>query len=311
MTPHYCAGCGAPLPTEITNGVVVCRFCALAHDPSTWRAASAQPAAVQVHVASGSRLMTIVGLLVAAAILGMGALITVLGVSGATLASLFDSSSDKVPAVVATLTKPAALRVADLRRIDSRGIHDLDAEPPASGYGNFDVVAQLPWAVTIAQGWREDARIERIDAVRVRPDGTVNAADDAEASVRYRFASPAERRELMARRETSTRATGVTEFWVIVEKGQARVQFVQGTPTIRLEVPPHPTGAQPLATLIPGLQAREEFRRPFLSGYLIHLEREGWVWYLQPLTRESLPRVRANDGAVWPSYARQVARRSR
>jgi hypothetical protein len=39
---------------------------------------------------------------------------------------------------------------------------------------------------------------------------------------------------------------------------------------------------------------------PFLKGYLIHLDDEGWVWYLSKLGGESLPRVRAGDGRVWP-----------
>jgi hypothetical protein len=56
----------------------------------------------------------------------------------------------------------------------------------------------------------------------------------------------------------------------------------------------------PLTTLVPALQRVERYRAPFLKGYLIHLDDEGWVWYFSPLSGESLPRVRASDGKPWP-----------
>jgi hypothetical protein len=40
---------------------------------------------------------------------------------------------------------------------------------------------------------------------------------------------------------------------------------------------------------------------PFYNGDMIHNDREGWVWYLQSSSqRETLPRIRARDGAVYP-----------
>jgi hypothetical protein len=34
---------------------------------------------------------------------------------------------------------------------------------------------------------------------------------------------------------------------------------------------------------------------------MIHSAGEGWVWYLSTLSgRDSIPRVRAKDGRVWP-----------
>jgi hypothetical protein len=57
----------------------------------------------------------------------------------------------------------------------------------------------------------------------------------------------------------------------------------------------------PLAKLV-ALPAVEKLSggAPFLSGYLIYLDDEGWVWYFSTLAGESKPRVRARDGAVWP-----------
>jgi hypothetical protein len=40
---------------------------------------------------------------------------------------------------------------------------------------------------------------------------------------------------------------------------------------------------------------------PFYNGDMIPNDREGWVWYLQSSSqRQTLPRIRARDGAVYP-----------
>jgi hypothetical protein len=40
---------------------------------------------------------------------------------------------------------------------------------------------------------------------------------------------------------------------------------------------------------------------PFYEGFLIHTARTGWIWYFQSLSRrDTIPQVRARDGAVYP-----------
>ena len=40
--------------------------------------------------------------------------------------------------------------------------------------------------------------------------------------------------------------------------------------------------------------------RPYYSAYMIHLPREGWVWYFSSPSGDSFPRVRARDGRPYP-----------
>jgi hypothetical protein len=75
----------------------------------------------------------------------------------------------------------------------------------------------------------------------------------------------------------------------------------RGRPSSR-DLPPLKVDALRLGDAIAAAKRGRGFvEYPFYSGYLIYLEREGWVWYLQSLSqRETLPRVRARDGAVYP-----------
>lgn len=191
--------------------------------------------------------MVIAGLIIAAAVALVGGILAVV------------ATARRPEAAVARATAPrpapapsGPLRVSDLGapRI---GSHMLDVAPPAQGYGAVDPVAQIPWALAIAQGWAEDARLERVDVERLRPDGTANVADDPQGSLGYRFLSPAHRRP----------------------------------------------------ALVPRLQRDARYTAPYLSGYLVHLETEGWVWYLTPLGSESVPRIRATDARPWPYRRRQ------
>ena len=86
--------------------------------------------------------------------------------------------------------------------------------PPAGGYGAVDAVAALPWALAIAQAWQGDARLERIDVTRLRPDGTVNLQDDGEASLTYRFVSPGARKALRDQARLRATTEAVVGLWV-------------------------------------------------------------------------------------------------
>lgn len=196
---------------------------------------------------------------------------------------------------------PRPLRVSDLSTPRS-GSHALDVAPPTQGYGAVDPVAQIPWALAIAQGWAEDARLERVDVERLRPDGTANVADDPQGSLGYRFLSPSRIADLRSRARTSAAAEAVTELHIRVSNGKPRVLFLPTRAAAmrpRGNAPPHPS-VLPAVTLVPRLQRDSRYAAPFLSGYLVHLEDEGWVWYLAPLSGDSVPRVRATDGRAWP-----------
>ena len=196
---------------------------------------------------------------------------------------------------------PRPLRVSDLAT-PRTGSHAVDVAPPPQGYGAVDPVAQIPWALTIAQGWAEDARLERVDVDRLRPDGTTNVADDPQGGLGYRFLSPSRLAELRSRARTSSVAEGVAELHLRVTKGQPRVLFLPSRAAAmrpRPAPPPHPT-VLPTTTLMPRLQRDSRYAAPFLSGYLVHIDGEGWVWYLSPLSGDSVPRVRATDARPWP-----------
>ena len=137
--------------------------------------------------------------------------------------SLVRTAADAITAAATTgRAAPATLTLTDLDDL-SPGYHTLDAAPPSSGYASLDAIGALPWAVTIAQAWVNDARLDRIDVVRVQPDGLVNVADDREAEVTYRFVSPDRIKELRRRADLSANANVQTEFWVRVKGGQASV----------------------------------------------------------------------------------------
>ena len=92
-----------------------------------------------------------------------------------------------------------------------------------------------------------------------------------------------------------------TAFWVEVANGRANAVAIEdGARRLAGQaLTPHPD-ALPLTGLVPVLARTPKYRAPFLNGYMIHLDDEGWVWYFSPLGGEALPRVRAVDGAAWP-----------
>lgn len=301
MTPRFCAGCGAPLPDTASSEPLTCRFCGVTHD----RTAHDAPATITtIHIDRARASVPAVGAItVIATVLG---LVAAVGGVIAAVATWRTSSPFTRTRPVATPSPPVALRVADLSRAGD-GWHALAVAAPAGGFGAVDAITQVPWALAIAQGWSADARLERIDVVRLRPDGTVNVADDPDGALTWRFVSPGRMSDLITRAETSTRVDVPTQMHLEVRHGQVRAGvFSQGAAWSRTvardlaALAGHPTSARPLSRLVPDLARRPEYTAPFLSGYLIHLEDEGWVWYFAPLGGGALPRVRASDGAVWP-----------
>ena len=57
----------------------------------------------------------------------------------------------------------------------------------------------------------------------------------------------------------------------------------------------------PLAEILERARGGRGFEdKPFYAGYLIHLPREGWVWYFRAVSGTAGPAVRARDGRVYP-----------
>lgn len=297
MKARRCQGCGAPLPDADPAEPVRCTFCDLRHDRS-----GPGSGGVSVSIGAASRPAPRWVFWLITAIVLLAVIPTAIGIFVAWRAA--NAVAPLVSeAVTRTPTRPAARTTADLHDLPG-GHHALDVAPPAGGYGAVDPIAALPWAVAIAQAWDTGARLTRIDVSRLRPDGTINVQDDATATLRYRFMSPGRAEALRQQGRLRADAEAVVGFWVTVETGQVRA-FGDATRATSLRDTALPTHPQALA--LPALFARPAVQRladglPFLNGYLIAIEREdwNWAWYFSSLANESLPRVRARDGAVWP-----------
>jgi hypothetical protein len=314
MRALTCPKCGAPVELDDDGGLASCPFCGstLAPTRAVPRASGAERAGEEPELQVGApvvidlrghraaaRGVAWMVMLFLAAIFGFTGWMVWKSVASATagMKSAFDAAGVGLPGT----SRPR--KPAELAAITGHlGWLELDAAPPPAstgGFGALDPVAALPWAVAIAQAWAPDAAIERVDVTRLRPDGTVNVADDAEAEVTYRFVSPARIADYRRRAELSTRAEAEAELFVQLAGGKLTALILRGTPDDE-PAPPYPK-VLPTTELARRLARDERFQRPFLQGYLIRLEREGWVWYLSPLSRgESLPRVRATDARPWP-----------
>jgi hypothetical protein len=283
------------LPDGDGTQAVQCRFCGLVHEAA---GVGSDVTVHHVRLSGASLKPELKWIMPVIAVITVGVVVPALVwlYIGWVAVSNIATSPSMQSHATSTRLAPANLRTAPA------GYHDLDAAPPAGGFAAVDAVTAVPWALTIAQSWSADARLERIDVTRMRPDGTVNVQDDREALIRYRFRSPARMTALLEQSRLSASARGIVGLFLVVEHGALRayVEESAGAPTERGGPPPHPA-VMPLSRLVT-VPAVEQVTSdaPFLSGYLIHLDDEGWVWYFSTLAGESKPRVRGRDGAVWP-----------
>jgi hypothetical protein len=219
--------------------------------------------------------------------------------------SLVQTAANAITAAATTgRAAPVKLTLKDLDEL-APGYHALETAAPPSGYASFDAATALPWAMTIARAWVNDARLDRVDVARLHPDGLIDVAGDQEAEVTYRFVSPERLKELRRRADLSANANVQTEFWVRVKAGEASV-VAPTTPAALLAfrdhegLAPEPPRALPLTETFTKLATRPQFKAPFYKGYLLYAEHEGWVWYFSTLAGEPLPRVRSADGKTFP-----------
>ena len=314
MRSLKCPDCGGPIELADEESRTTCPYCGGALErtiemPRRRGAAGAGPV-VGIEIRRGGPLTRrAIGctLLIVLGIAAVGAFIALRAarIGREVAASVAQTGRRLDSAHRAPADEPLPLeRLADA---SFSGRHRIAAAPPASGLAAFEPVANLPWALALAQRWAPDARLWRIDVERLRPDGTVNVADDPHAEVTYRFASPRRVAAFRERANLEPEAQGDFELWVAVEQGAIFAYQLATLPQIaaiqyeeldRLDYPK----SRPLPEILAENGRRPELPEvPFYKGYLIRLEREGWCWYLSTLSGQpNIPRLRARDGRMWP-----------
>lgn len=295
MQARRCQSCGAPLPEAAAEAPFICQFCGTAYDTT---APFRTGMKFRLAPGIGRRILWI---------LSAAILVPVFGVLAVTCVIMFSVKKAVDTGRTATRTRiadipakrGALMKPSELRGSEGGGWQALDCAPPPGGVGNLEAVAAIPWALSLAQAWREDARLDRVDVDKLRPDGLVNAQDDEAASVTYRFLSPS-RLEEQRRQADLGRSDVSTGLFIEIKSGKARALVTGGHRRDGL-LPPHPASL-PLKQVLGGLERAGSLpSKPFYRGYLIHLEGEGWVWYLRTLSRQdSIPRARASDGRPYP-----------
>ncbi len=295
-TARRCEGCGATLGEPAAGAsVVTCRFCGLAHDTATAIPAfTASKIVVQYGRPSRTANRVIVGIVLAVvAVIVVAALVPAyFGLRMAKTA--VERSTD----VVARLNEhKRGIAPADLASAPrGGGWKVLTTTPPVGGFTDFDPVASLPWAMAIGRAWASDAVLTRIDVGRVATTGAVDLS--GEPSSGYRFASPGRHQRWI--NETDAGSKPVTATGLML---QIKGTDVSALPYEERAEPGAPAPVSlPLAAILERARRNPAFvDKPYYAGYLLHLPREGWVWYFRPISGSTgLPRVRARDGRTYP-----------
>lgn len=298
MKARRCQGCGAPLPaSDDHHGTLTCTFCGMANE-----IASGRPAATVVHVdlrQQSARAFRAIRILTIAGVVGTVAWIVF------TLGAVFwmaRTELAEVPRAVAGIAGPAGARPMAEIATAGAGWHEVQVEPPPGGWGSFDPVKQLPWTMAIAQSWAPDAALTRIDLFRAAADGTVNLAGGPDDKVGYRFVSAARVAEWARAADTNASAETAHSLMMQIVGQKVTASIQTGRPSDDVKAPPEPPDSLALGDVLARARKFPRFvDRPFYSGYLIHLQSEGWVWYFQTLSgRDSIPRVRARDARPFP-----------
>lgn len=302
-----CAGCGSPLPeTPPGTRQLTCAFCGLVNDLKSGGHDAQTPPPVTITVdvgraahaaASAGRTIAWVVLLVVAVSLASVGVAIYMAVRST--GEVITTVRSQVPPPVAPRT--AKIAPAGLNALGEVGWRELDVPAPTSGWSAFEPVTDLRWAYAIARAWQPDARLTRIDADRVAESGTIDLTAGPDNTAGYRFVSPGQIENWGRLADRDSRAKVGYELMVKLAEQKTTALIVSGQPRAE-DLPPVDLDTHPLPELLRLARKGKGFiEHPFYKGYLIHLQREGWVWYFQSLSgREPLPRVRARDGAVYP-----------
>lgn len=309
-TARRCAGCAGPLP-EVEPDLlqIKCEFCGVVNDlaprrgqvPFTIQVETRRPATID----KGARTLGLAFVLVAIV------LTTGLGMFGAYIANRtvsqvtgsFGSFGTTVRQVTRTVTSVTSVNPSDLGNAPSSGWKNLTVGEPPTGWARFDPVSNLAWATAIAHAWQPDARLTRIDLKRLPDTGVFDLGGGNDSEAGYRFTSPAQiQRWLASAAAGQSSPTVAYELMLTISQGGAKALALGVRPSASDQPPTAAVNSLPLGSLLERAKKGRGFvPAPFYDGYMILNEREGWVWYLTGRGQmQTLPRVRAKDGAVYP-----------
>jgi hypothetical protein len=294
-TARRCQGCGATLREPAAGATVVtCPFCGLAHD--TVRSPAIPPGPTPQQIRVGSRAVWVITIAVIV-IIGASALIP--AIMSLRLARDAVSVATNLPSALPG-ARPEARRAIPPSDLAAQplggGWKVLETPPPPGGFADFDPVAGLPWALAIARAWASDASLIRVDVGRVAATGAVDLSGEQGSG--YRFVSPGRRQRWINEADAGSKSLTATGLMIDVRGTQVRALAHDERQDT---APPAPTSL-PLDELLERARRGTGFEdKPYYAGYLIHLPREGWVWYFRPISGTSgYPRVRARDGRTYP-----------
>jgi hypothetical protein len=291
-----CSACGGPLPEGGGHDTTItCSFCGMVNEVS----ADTPRIIVNLNAGDtvryvGSYVKLAIGLSIGLTIIGVIVAIVVAMRSFTTAIDVVRHDSSPVRMVTRGIT------MSDLPKLAERGYRTLDAPPPPGGWTSFDPVVGVGWVSQIARAWTADARLERIDLTLIAADGTADLTTDRDETVGYRFVSPSRIAQWRAIADSVVDAQIAYELFIRVGRQQVSVYAHSGNPG-KDDAPPGLDGL-PLRDLLTRARRTDRFPElPFYTGFLLYLDRMGWVWNFQSLSRrESIPSVRARDGAVYP-----------
>jgi hypothetical protein len=293
-----CGGCGGPLSEAADDrGTIKCSFCGMVNEVSE-PTAQAQPIYITVDAGrriirpgGGVRFAISMAVIVMVAGVGMVVYQAIRPVSGALDASRREALRMR------EATRPLSL--TELPTYKERGQRQVNASPPG-GWKAFDPVAGVPWAMEIAQAWAPDARLTRIDLGLIAGDGTADLTGDRQDTIGYRFVSPSRIAQWAKIADSDVNAAAAYELFLRLGQGQAVVYVHSGRPPD--DPPPPALEALPLRDVLARARQNKRFpSHPAYTGFMIHSDRSGWIWYFASLSRrDTIPQVRARDAAVYP-----------
>jgi hypothetical protein len=281
-----------------------CSFCGLVNDLTLASGAPPTPTTINVDLTGAAKAGRSNAWAVFAAI-AVVAVSLVAGIYTATqpVMQVLTNIPAQVPQIQTERPQPRApqkLAPADLAKGDG-GRSELDVRAPNSGWAAFEPVSEVGWAMTIARAWQQDARLNRIDADRVKDSGTIDLTAGPENSAGYRFTSPSQVEAWQRLADRDGKATVPYELMLKLSEQKVTALVVRGQPPSR-DSPLNEPDSHPLPELLGLAKKGKGFtEHPFYNAYMVYLPREGWVWYFNSLSgRGSLPRVRGRDGATYP-----------
>lgn len=296
-----CGGCGGPLSEAVgAGGTITCSFCGTVNEVT---APTAQPQQVVIQVdgvvrpvmRAGAAVAVVVGVVVIFIVIAACVIVYQQTMRPASTA-LNNLSKEALRA--RELTRP--LLLTELPTYKERGQRPVNVAPPPGGWTGFDAVASLPWVNEIALAWAPDARLTRIDLGLIAGDGTADLTGDRQDTVGYRFVSPSRIAQWSKIADRDVDAAAAYELLLRIGRSEAMVYVHSGRPPD--DPPPPALDSLPMRELLTRARQNQRFpTHPFYTGFLIYNDRSGWIWYLQSLSRrESIPQVRARDGALRP-----------